>query len=64
MEMINPGYKKISLRKQCDILSVPRSSLYYVPIAEKPENVKMMNIMDEHLLKHPTEGVEIGRAHV
>lgn len=57
MEMINPSYRKISLRKQCDILSVPRSSLYYVPIAEKPENVKMMNIMDEHLLKHPTEGV-------
>lgn len=57
MEMINPAYKKISLRKQCNILSVHRSSQYYVPIAEKPENVKMMNVMDEHSLKHPTEGV-------
>lgn len=36
---------------------VPRSSFYYEPIAEKPENVKMMHIMDKHLLKHPTEGV-------
>ncbi len=55
--MISPRYKTISLRRQCDILSVPRSSLYYQPIAEKPQNVKMMNIMDRHLLKHPTEGV-------
>jgi putative transposase len=57
MEMISPRYKTISLRRQCDMLSIPRSSLYYQPIAEKPENVKMMHIMDRHLLKHPTEGV-------
>jgi hypothetical protein len=24
---------------------------------EKPENIEMMNIMDRHLTKHPTEGV-------
>ena len=57
MEMINRAYKRISLRKQCDIVCVPRSSLYYAPIPEKSENVKMMNIMDRYLLKHPTEGV-------
>lgn len=58
MEMIRPRHKTLSIRKQCDILSVPRSSLYYRPIPEKPENVKMMSIMDKHLLKHPTEGVK------
>ena len=57
MEMITPANKTISIRRQCDILSIPRSSLYYAPIPEKPENVKMMNIMDRHLLNHPTEGV-------
>jgi len=57
MEMIQPRHKDLSIRKQCDILLVPRSSLYYQPIPEKPENVKMMNIMDRHLLTHPTEGV-------
>lgn len=57
MEMIRPRHRTLSIRKQCDILSVPRSSLYYRPIPEKPENVKMMHIMDKHLLKHPTEGV-------
>ena len=55
--MIQPRYKGLSVRKQCEILMVPRSSLYYQPIAEKPENVKMMNIMDRHLLTHSTEGV-------
>lgn len=55
--MIRPNHKELSVRKQCDILSVPRSSLYYQPIPEKPENVKMMHLMDRHLLKHPTEGV-------
>lgn len=57
MEMISRRHKTISLRRQCDMLSIPRSSLYYQPVAEKPENVKMMHIMDKHLLKHPTEGV-------
>ena len=57
MEMINPDHKILSVRKQCEILAVPRSSLYYQPIPEKPENVKMMHLMDEHLLGHPTEGV-------
>lgn len=55
--MIRPEHNKLSIRRQCEILSVPRSSLYYQPIAEKPENVKMMNLMDKHLLQHPTEGV-------
>jgi putative transposase len=57
MEMIRVSHKELSVRKQCEILSVPRSTLYYAPIPEKPENVKMMHIMDKHLLKHPTEGV-------
>jgi putative transposase len=57
MEMIRSNHKILSVRKQCDILSVPRSSLYYQPIPEKPENVKMMHLMDHHLVVHPTEGV-------
>jgi len=55
--MIRPKQKTLSIRKQCDILSIPRSTLYYQPVPEKPENIKMMQIMDKHLLKHPTEGV-------
>jgi putative transposase len=57
METIRGNHKKISLRRQCELLSVPRSSLYYEPIQEKPENIKMMDLMDKHLINHPTEGV-------
>jgi putative transposase len=58
MEAIKINHEKISIRQQCKLLLVPRSSLYYAPVPEKPENIKMMNIMDPHLLKHPTEGVK------
>ena len=47
----------LSIRKQCKVLSVSRSSLYYAPVGETTENLKIMRIMDEHYLKHPTEGV-------
>ena len=47
----------LSIRKQCSLLSVHRSGLYYAPLGEKQENLEIMRIMDEHYLKHPTEGV-------
>lgn len=47
----------VSLRRQCELLSIHRSGLYYKPRDEKPENLELMRIMDEHYLKHPTEGV-------
>ena len=47
----------LSVRKQCELLSIQRSGLYYAPKGEKPENLEIMRIMDEHYLKHPTEGV-------
>lgn len=56
IELVKP-VRKISVRKQCKLLTVNRSSLYYKPVGEKPENIKMMKIMDKHLTYHPTEGV-------
>ena len=57
MEAVRINHAKVSVRRQCELLSIPRSSLYYTPVPEKPENVKMMALMDKHLLYHPTEGV-------
>jgi putative transposase len=45
------------VRRQCELLTVNRSRLYYKPVGEKQENLKMMEIMDKHLIAHPTEGV-------
>ena len=48
---------RLSVREQCELLSIHRSGLYYAPQGEKPENLEIMRIMDEHYLKHPSEGV-------
>jgi putative transposase len=47
----------LSIRRQCDLLSIHRSGIYYKPKGEKPENLELMRLMDEQYLKHPTEGV-------
>lgn len=57
-KMIALNHAELSVRKQCELLTVNRSCVYYKPVEEKPENVKMMNLMDRHLINHPTEGVE------
>jgi putative transposase len=55
----NPVNKEdaLSIRKQCEILSVNRSSLYYAPVGESEENPEIMRKIDEHYLDYPTEGV-------
>jgi putative transposase len=55
-EMVDDQHT-LSLRSQCDLLSVHRSGIYYEPKGEKPENLKIMRLIDEHYLEHPTEGV-------
>lgn len=47
----------LSVRRQCDLLNLHRSGLYYKPVGEKPENLEIMRLMDEHYIKHPSEGV-------
>lgn len=55
-KMVSPS-EKISIRKQCEILEVSRSGLYYKTVGESEENLTMMRIMDEHNIGHPTYGV-------
>ena len=55
--LVCSDYKGLSIRKQCEVLEVPRSSLYYKPKGENEVNLKLMGIMDRHLTDHPTEGV-------
>ena len=55
-KMIDPGHD-LSIREQCEILSIHRSGLYYAPRGENEINLKIMRLMDEHYLQHPSEGV-------
>jgi len=48
--------EKLSLRRQCLLLGVNRSSLYYAPISDSDEELDLMRQIDEIHLKHPFYG--------
>jgi putative transposase len=47
----------LSIRKQCALLDITRSALYYQAKGESKFNIQMMEIMDKHILQEPTAGV-------
>ena len=60
--MIRKGYSKLSLVKQCLLLSVLRSGFYYKAKGESDLNLELMRLMDAHYLDHPYKGAR--RMHV
>jgi len=42
--------------EQCDLLELPRSSYYYEPVPESPENLRWMRRIDEQYLATPFYG--------
>lgn len=56
--LIDPLYKKISIVKQCELLAVNRSGLYYEPLPESEENLSIMRVLDEQYFKTPFYGTE------
>lgn len=47
----------LSLRRQCQLLGVPRSTWYYEPVVESGENMLYMRLLDEQYLRTPFYGV-------
>lgn len=47
----------ISISRQCRMLSIHRSGLYYKPKPEREENLLLMRLMDEQYLKTPFYGI-------
>lgn len=45
-----------SISKQCELLQVHRSGLYYKPVMPSAEDLRIMRIMDELYLEDPTRG--------
>ncbi len=66
----------VSMRRQCELLGVNRSSLYYEPVEPDAEELVLMRRMDELHLRHPSfgsrmltrtlkrEGLEVNRKRV
>jgi putative transposase len=51
----------LSMRRQCELLGVSRSSLYYQPVGQDPEELALMRRMDEIHLEHPFFGSRMMR---
>ncbi len=54
--MIRRDHPGLSLSRQCNLLSISRSSFYYQLKGESPENLVLMRRIDELFLKYPFYG--------
>jgi len=55
-ELVEKNHPKLSVRTQCELLEVPRSSLDYRPVGESEEDRELMRLMDEIYLIDPCIG--------
>jgi len=54
--MIDRHHSRLSIARQCHLVSVSRSSYYYEPKGGSPENLEWMRRIDEQYLKTPWYG--------
>ncbi len=47
---------EISIRRQCSLLGISRSGLYYEPVGWSEENLVLMRLIDELYTKAPFYG--------
>ena len=74
--MIEREDENLSLSRQCTLLGLSRSALYYTPVGERAANLALMRRIDELYLQYPfygarqmvrhlaREGVQVGRHRV
>ncbi len=54
--MIEPDHPLLSIRRQCEVLGLNRSTLYYDPVGESAENLYLMRLIDEQYMRTPFYG--------
>ena len=55
--MIERTHPELSVRAQCRLLSISRSSFYYAPQGETAMNLDLMLLIDKQFLETPFYGV-------
>lgn len=55
-KLVDKGNPKVSMRKQCKLLAVARSSVDYQPVGESQEDLEFKRILDEIYLADPCLG--------
>lgn len=74
--LVEPAHESISIRRQCELLALPRASWYYRPAGESDENLGFLRLLDEQYTATPfygsrkmkawlcTQGYEVNRKRV
>jgi putative transposase len=55
--MIDRGPADLSVSRQCDLLGLARSTLYYASVEDDPEDLALMRLLDEQYTRTPFYGV-------
>jgi putative transposase len=61
-EKVDRGDIGLSIERQCSLLGIHKSGLYYKPKGVSTLNLELMRLIDEHYLEHPDKGAR--RMHV
>lgn len=74
--LVDRDHAEFSVRRQCELLGVNRSGLYYEPVGESEENLRLMRLLDEQYTRVPfygsrrmtewlaTQGYEVNRKRI
>ena len=54
--MIDPKHRKLSIVRQCELVSISRASFYREPAPESEANLALMRLIDEQFLETPWYG--------
>ncbi len=49
--------EKLSIRKQCNLVGISRSSVYHYLVGENDEDLRIMRLKDEHHMELPRHGI-------
>jgi putative transposase len=62
--MVERDHPGLSVTRQCRLLQVSRSSVYYEAVGESPLNLELMRLMDEQYLETPYYGARQMACHL
>ncbi len=55
---VEPGHKKIAICRQCELLGLSRSNLYYKPCRDTQYNEQLMRLLDEQYIETPFYSID------